>query len=142
MACKVFIDANSVLDYTLKRNHYLISKKIIELAINGVVQLFITPSVLHITAHYLLTKFYGKTKAKEFTLSLLDSITVIDYSHSIAQNALYSTMEDIEDALQYFTALHHKMDYFLIRDQEFLRQPFAALPVLTPEHVVQNIYNK
>ena len=40
MASKVFLDANILLDFTLKRDNYDVSKGIIELAVNGQVQAF------------------------------------------------------------------------------------------------------
>ena len=47
MASKVFFDANILLDFTLKRDEYEQSRKIIELAVNGTIQAFITPSIVH-----------------------------------------------------------------------------------------------
>jgi predicted nucleic acid-binding protein len=42
MAYKVFLDANILLDLTLKRD----SKKIVQLALDGNLQLFITPAIV------------------------------------------------------------------------------------------------
>lgn len=89
MAFKVFIDANILLDFTLKRSEYAQSKKIIELVIEGTVEAYITPSIVHILG-YWLTKEYGNSKAKELLLALLLDITVIDIPHEIIVNALHS----------------------------------------------------
>ena len=43
-------------------------------------------------------------------MTLLTDIYVIDISNEITLNALHSKVKDMEDALQYYTALHHKVD--------------------------------
>jgi predicted nucleic acid-binding protein len=130
MASKIFIDANILLDFALKRTEYKNAKAIIELVVSGKVQGFITPSIVHIVG-YWLTKEYGAKKAKEILLALLAEITVIDITHSITLMALYSKMNDIEDALQYFTALHHKLDYFLTRDEKLIKEGNPVLPIIS-----------
>ncbi len=136
MAFKVFLDANILLDLTLKREKFEQAKQIITLAINGDIQAFVTPSVLHIVGHWL-SKEYGNAKAKELLLTLLADITVIDLPHEIAVNALHSKISDIEDALQYYTAIHHKLDYFISRDKQLQKQGIPALAVYTPEDFLE-----
>jgi predicted nucleic acid-binding protein len=136
MASKVFLDANILLDFTLKRDNYDDSKRIIELAVNGQVQAFITPSIVHIVG-YWLTKAYGNAKAKELLLTLLADVYVIDISHEITLNALHSKIKDIEDALQYYTAMHHKLDYFITQDKDMQKESIPVLPVYTPEEFLK-----
>jgi predicted nucleic acid-binding protein len=138
MAFKVFLDANIPLDLTLKRTHYDVAKKIFELAADGTVQLFITPAIVHIVA-YWLTRAYGKQKAKELILALLTDVRVIDANHEVVVNAVYSKMDDIEDALQYFTAVHHKLEYFLTRDKLLKKMGMPSLPVYTPEEFLKEM---
>jgi predicted nucleic acid-binding protein len=136
MASKVFLDANILLDFTLKRDVYDVSKRIIELAVNGQIQAFITPSIVHIVG-YWLTKSYGNTKAKELLLTLLSDVYIIDITHEITLNALHSKVKDIEDALQYYAALHHKLDYFITRDKDLQKESMPVLPVYTPEEFLK-----
>jgi predicted nucleic acid-binding protein len=131
MASKVFLDANVLLDFTLKRKDYEQSKQIIVLAVNGTIQAFITPSIVHIVG-YWLTKAYGNAKAKELLLTLMADLTVIDIPHEIVLNALHSKINDMEDALQYYSALHHKLDYFISLDKQLQKQSIPILPVYTP----------
>lgn len=138
MAHKLFLDANILLDFTLKREAFPLSKKIIELVVNGQVQAFITPSVVHILG-YWLTKAYGNAKAKELLLALLVDVTVVDISHEITLIALHSKIKDIEDALQYYTAIHHKLDYFISRDKSLLKDAIPSLPVCTPQEFLKLI---
>jgi predicted nucleic acid-binding protein len=132
MAYKIFLDANILLDFALKREEFVSSKKIIELAVDGQVQGFITPSIVHIVG-YWVTKAYGNSSAKELLLALLADVTVIDIPHGIVLNALHSKINDIEDALQYYTALYYKLDYFISRDRNLQKQQIPILPIYTPE---------
>lgn len=138
MALKVFLDANILLDFTLKRDGYASSRRIVELAVNGDILAYITPSILHITG-YWLTKSYGNTKAKELLLALLADITVIDLPHAIAVNALHSKISDVEDALQYYTGMHHKLDFFISRDNQLKKQSVPVLPVITPDEFLSEL---
>ncbi|MBO9619948.1 MAG: PIN domain-containing protein [Niabella sp.] len=136
MAFKVFLDANVLLDFTLKRAAYATSKKIIQAAMDGAIEAFITPAIVHITG-YWLTKAYGIAVAKEILLVLLADVRIIDISHEVTLNALHSQIEDIEDALQYYTALHHQVDYFISLDKELKKSSIPALPVYTPDEFVR-----
>jgi len=138
MAHKLFLDANILLDFTLKREAFPVSQKIIELVVNGKVQAFITPSIVHILG-YWLTKAYGNSKAKELLLELLVDVKVVDISHYITLIALHSKIRDIEDALQYYTAIHHKFDYFISRDKSLLKDAIPSLPVCTPQEFLKLI---
>jgi predicted nucleic acid-binding protein len=136
MASKVFLDANILLDFTLKRDDYDAAKKMIELVVSGQIQAFITPSIVHIVG-YWLTKAYGNAKAKELLLTLLADVYVIDIRHEITLNALHSKIKDIEDALQYYTAMHHKVDYFITQDKGLQKESIPTLPVYSPEEFLK-----
>jgi len=131
MAYKVFLDANILLDFTLKRDDYKQSKKILALAVKGDIQAYITPSILHILV-YWLKKSYGNAKAKEILLTLLADITIIDLPHEIVFNALHSEITDMENALQYYTAIHFKLDCFISRDKLLRAHAIVRLPVFSP----------
>ncbi len=132
MAYKVFLDANILLDFTLKRNDYEQSKKIMSFAVDGQIEGFITPSIVHILA-YWMSKAYGTIKTKELLIVLLSSVTVINIPHNIVLNALQSSIEDVEDALQYYSALHHGLNCLITRDKLFQKESTLSLPIYSPE---------
>jgi predicted nucleic acid-binding protein len=136
MAVKIFLDANVLLDYTLKREFSDDTKVILEQVVDNRVQAFITSSVLHIIG-YWTSKSYGNAKAKEMLLTLLTDITIIDISHETALVSLHSKINDIEDALQYYAAIHHKLDYFISRDAQLKKESMPVLPVFTPKELIQ-----
>ena len=138
MASKVFLDANILLDFTLKRDDYEQARAVIALAVNGNIQAFISSSIVHIVG-YWLAKVYGHAKAKTILITLLSDVTVIDLPHEIVLNALHSKVTDMEDALQYYTAVHHKLDYFISRDKQLHKQGIPVLPICTPQEFLSEI---
>ena len=137
MQKKVFLDANILLDLLLKREGYEISKQLLETIINGLVKGYTSVSVLHILA-YWLQKAYGVATAKKLLLSLSEEINFIDCSHSSALAALSSDIADIEDAIQYQTAVQHKVHFFITRDKSLMRYSEKTLPVLSPKRFLDS----
>jgi predicted nucleic acid-binding protein len=130
MAVKIFLDANVLLDLTLKREFYEDSKELLALIINNQIKAFTTSSVIHIVAHWT-SKYRGPVMTKEILISLLSDITLVDISHDTALIALHSKINDIEDALQYYTAIQHKLDYFISRDKQLQKDSIPLLPVFS-----------
>jgi predicted nucleic acid-binding protein len=128
MASRIFLDANILLDFTLKRDHYQYSRQLMEKIVGGQISAYISPSIVHIVG-YWLTKSYGANKAKELLLAMLSNITVVEIGHEITIHALHSKIDDIEDALQYFTAMHHKLDAFISEDKRLQKEGTATMPV-------------
>jgi len=137
MAFRVFIDTDILLDFTLKREAYGIARQLMEWVTKGKVQAFITSNTITITS-YWLTKVYGATKAREILEALLAEIQVIDAGHEITVNALHSRIQNMEQALQYHAALHHKLDYFITRDKDLEQAASAVLPVVPPDAFINN----
>lgn len=138
MASKVFLDANILLDFTLKRENYLTAQQVIQTAIAGQVQAYITASIVQMTG-YWLAKAYSNAKAKELLLTLLTDIQVIDISHELTITALHSKIADIEDAMQYYTAIHNKIELFISRDKALKKSAISLLPVYTPEEFLEEL---
>jgi predicted nucleic acid-binding protein len=132
MAFKIFLDANVCLDFLLRREKYSETKRIFQNIFSGEISSFVTPAIVHIMAFYLV-KHYGKQVVKTIILDLLTSVTVIDCNHETTINAVNSQMADIEDALQYYTAMHHKVDYFISLDKNLIKSAIPSLPVYSPE---------
>ncbi len=136
MASKAFLDANVLLDLTLKRDGFESAKKIIELAIQGHVNVYTSSSIIHIVG-YWLSKAYSADQAKTILLALLDDVHVLETDHETIVHALQSSIVDIEDAIQYYTGVHHGIDRFLSRDKILKKSSQPVLPIQTPEEFLQ-----
>lgn len=137
MAFRVFLDAGILLDLTLKRDRYAAARRLMEWTVEGRIEAYVTPAVIQDTARWL-KKVYGAERAKELLLALLAEVLVIDGGHTVAVSALHSDMSDMDDALSYYTALHHKLDYFITRDRDLRKVAIPVLPVCTPEEFLNN----
>ncbi len=131
MISKIFLDANIVLDFTLQRRSYDACRRIMEKAILREIFAYISPSILHISG-YWLAKSYGQSEAKRILVALTETITVIDCPHDVAVAALNGPMNDIEDAIQYHTALFHRMDTLISLDKKFQKYSSGNLPIHGP----------
>src|SRR5882762_10917705 len=118
MASKIFLDANLLLDLVLKRPGFDTAQGIIQAGIDGVIELYTSPSVLHITA-YFAGKSFSQKHTKQILLTLLNNVEVIDCDHATVLTALANgDIDDTEDALQYFTAIRHGLDCSISADKE------------------------
>lgn len=137
MACRIFLDVDVLLDFLLKGEEYDRTRKLMKWTVNGKIQAFVTVSVLKEIGQRL-RQAYGPAIAKDLQLALLAEISVIDAGHTVAVSALHSPMGDREEALNYYTALHHKLDYFISNNKELPSAAVPTLPVNTPEEFLQN----
>ena len=136
MASKIFLDANVCIDFLLQRKGFEPSELVFEKIVSGKFRAYTTPAIIHIIAYYLI-KVHSNTNVKVLILNLLSNVKVIDCSHETAINAINSQMTDIEDALQYYTAMHHKMDYFISLDKKLINSAIPILPIYSPAHFLQ-----
>lgn len=136
MAFRIFLDADILLDFTLKKETYPIVRQLMEWAVRGRVQVFVTAAVIRDIGR-VLTSAYGVDQAKELLLALLAEVQIIDAGYETTVNALHSRMGDIADALSYYAALHHRLDYFITRDKNLLKAAIPVLPVCTPEEFIE-----
>jgi hypothetical protein len=74
---------------------------------------------------------------KKVLNTILNALKVIDASHSIIEDALYSDMKDLEYKLPYYTATHHKPDLVISRDKLFIKSGNAILPVIHPKDFIK-----
>ncbi len=137
MAFRVFLDAGILLDLTLKRDRFAAARQLMEWAVKGRIQAYVTPVVIQEMAQRL-KEVYGAARAKELLLALLAEVQVIESGHTVAVSALHSTMSNVDAALSYYTALHHKLDYFITRDKDLPTAAIPMLPVCTPEEFLKS----
>lgn len=138
MAFRVFLDVNIILDFALQRDGYELGKTVITRAEEGTINGFVSPTVVQICS-YWITKAYGVAKAKEIMTTLLAFIHTIDTPHEVVLAALHSSMNDIEDALLYYTALHHGMTQVISQDRAFQKAALPSLPVVSPTDFIKLI---
>jgi predicted nucleic acid-binding protein len=138
MASRIFLDANILLDYFLKRSAFDQARLLFRYILDGRVSAYVSPSIVHLVGHWV-AKYHGPQKAKEILLHLLDDVTVLEMNHDVTLLALRSSMADIEDALQYYTAMHHKAEVFISQDRQLKKSASPSLPVMTLDEFLKTL---
>jgi predicted nucleic acid-binding protein len=136
MAYKIFLDANVILDHSLKRKGYENVKNIFLATESGILKAYISSSILHIL-YYILNKELSNKICKEILINILTETTIIDTPQDVAINAIVSKFDDTEDALQYYTAMHHKLEYFITSDRKLKKEATSLLPIYYPSEFVK-----
>jgi predicted nucleic acid-binding protein len=131
MAFRIFVDADVLLDFTLKRGSYPMVRRLMEWVIAGRVEVNISSAILRDIAPEL-RRVYGVEQAQQLLLTLMASVKIIDAGYEIAVTALQSRIDNIQGAISYYTALHHRLDYFVTWNTELLQVVNPVLPVTTP----------
>jgi predicted nucleic acid-binding protein len=128
---KVLLDANICLDILLKRNAGR-SEKIIDLAESGIIDIYISTSIVHILA-YWTTKNYGFELAQDLLLHFLNNVEVLDLPHKETIQAIAMAERDMEDSIQLKISLFHELDYLITNDVKFMKDSSPILPILSLE---------
>jgi predicted nucleic acid-binding protein len=136
MAYKIFLDANVILDHSLKRKGYENVKNIFLAIESGILKAYISSSILHIL-YYILNKELSNKICKEILINILTETTIIDTPQDVAINAIVSKFDDTEDALQYYTAMHHKLEYFITSDRKLKKEATSLLPIYYPSEFIK-----
>lgn len=137
MAFRVLLDTNIILDFVLQREDYQKACTLIEWATIGKIQAFITPPIVQSLAYFVGREF-GSWQTKEILLTLIGDIQVIELGLDDMISALHSPIPDVEQALKYYTALHHKLDYVITRNEELIKSAIPVLPACTPEEFIKS----
>ncbi len=136
MSNKIYIDANVILDYCLDREGKSNAKIILDEISNGNIKGYISGSIVHILSYFLL-RVFGVEKTKETILEIIEDFEIIDMPKEKIIQSLHSKMNDIEDALQYYVALHHNINYFISNDKQLKKEGLTTLPVLKPSDYIK-----
>jgi predicted nucleic acid-binding protein len=127
---KTFIDSDIFLDVILDRKPYAKnSSKIFDQAIYKNISLY-TSAVCFANIYYIASKNIGKVKAKKLITEFKTLFEVIPTSDRAIHLAIQSSFTDIEDAIQYYTAVENRLDLIITRNKKHFKQ--SEIPVLNP----------
>ncbi|GHT52560.1 PIN domain-containing protein [Bacteroidia bacterium] len=131
---RALIDTNVVLDLALQRSPFTeTAQQLFDDIEAGKLVGYITASSTT-DIFYILRKAQQREKALVFLKGLIQTVTMLDVSANIVNEALYSDFTDFEDAVQYYTAMTNGMDAIITRDpQDFTN---SRIPVYSPEELM------
>ena len=132
---KVFLDTNIVADLFLKREPFCEnSLKLFALGFHKRITLYVS-SLSYATLAYLCRKMKKEERILLFEkLRNLTETTAVD--KQIVDKALVSAFDDLEDAMQYYSAVSAKVDIVLTRNKKDFVE--ANVPVMTPDEFFMN----
>ena len=129
----VFLDTDVAFDIISKREpHFESSVKLLQLAANDEIRLSISESSLA-NLFYLSFDIYKIKDASQRLSDFIGACEVVHTNKALVLLALKSSFKDKEDALQYYIALHAKVDYFITRNIKDYKHKQQSLPVYLPD---------
>jgi|SRR5690554_6247678 len=134
---KIFLDINIVIDFLGKRGlFYEASAKVLTLADKKKVKLFTSPTSIT-NAYYILAKFENKKTAIEKIrkFKLICDISIMD--NEVVEKAINSEFKDLEDAMQYFSAIATDCEIMITRNEKDFKP--ALIPVMNAESYLQTL---
>ena len=140
MDYNLFIDSDILLDILLIRHpHFDDSLFLFSLQTENQVQLFTTPSII-LNTNYIAHKQYNKEKAKRGISEIIKMVEIIETSKIELVNCFNNNYIDVEDAVQYFTALKNtSLHFYITRNIRHFNFKRAELPVITPTAFLKQI---
>lgn len=140
MSKRIFLDTNVMLDFLGEREpFYEPIAKIATLAEKEKLTMVVSP-ISFTTVNYFLSKFENSKIAREKLrkLKILSEICVLD-EHTV-EKGLNSSIEDFEDALQYFSATESECEIIITRNGNDFKQ--SLLPIMTPDEFLSSLSKK
>ncbi len=131
---KIFFDTNILLDVLAKRNpFYEDAVRLWALAERREVDGYISTLSLN-NVYYIVRKVAGKQKAQDALVVLRDIFDLVAEDHQIVNQAIDASMEDFEDAVQFYSAIRIDADYLVTRNTRHF--PATDVPVIPPDEII------
>jgi predicted nucleic acid-binding protein len=134
MSLKAFIDTNVLIDVLAHRQpFYAQSAPVWTLAEQGLIKGFISVISFN-NIYYVVRRLRTRQAANQMMVLLRDIFTRVPLDEQILDQAIDSGFKDLEDAIQYFSAIRVEADCIMCRDASAF--PRSDLRVLTPAELL------
>lgn len=138
-AVKVLLDTNIIIDVALERQPYFeASEQILSLVEQGRVEGYISASTFS-DLYYIIRKDKGRELTLEFLRNILTFCKIATVNQQAIEVALNANFHDLEDAIQYGTAVINQLDAIVTRNP----QDFTVVTprIITPTLLIQELTN-
>ncbi len=135
----VFLDTNVFLDAMLQRtNDYLDCEAILTKSFLKEIRITTSSSILITVMFFLEKEKLARDAVINVTDNLLKLISLRSPSEETFRKSLHAGFPDLEDAVQYFTALQiSDIDYFVTSNTKDFKKASAQLPVITASQFIK-----
>jgi len=143
MVYNIFLDANVFLDVFLQRtDEWKIAEQLLRLGADYKVKLYTSPNNLINVMYALKRQKLTQKQIIEFIELALTYTKLSETSGASFSQGLNAGFTDLEDAVQYYTALTIPgIDYFITSNYKDYKKAVNSLPVLTPKQFIA-LFNK
>jgi predicted nucleic acid-binding protein len=118
VSTKVFVDTDVILDMLLTREpHVEFAARLFSLAEEEKIDVFVSP-LIFANLYYILRKVKSGRVAKEILRDLALLVSVVPIDEKTIELALSSAFSDLEDAIQYYAAIQHKIPCLITRNKK------------------------
>lgn len=131
----IFLDTDILIDFVGDRKPF--SRFALTIFLNAYHKQFkvYTSGNSITTAYYILGKQTSEKHARDLIIHLMTQITIIPVTENILKNALSSKFTDVEDAVQFFSALSVGNMYCIVtRNIKDFKK--STIPVLSSEELL------
>lgn len=133
---RLFLDTNIVVDLLDRREPFCHDAvRLFSMAYNEQVQLVVSPMTFA-TASFLLRK-HGPEGVRNLLSNFRQLASVAATDERIVDDSLASQFQDIEDAMQYYTALHANAEAIITRNGKDFKA--SRIPVMTASEYLSTI---
>jgi predicted nucleic acid-binding protein len=131
----LFLDTNIIIDVLADRKPFSASSALLfECAENGQAQLYIS-ALSYTNVYYIVKKVSSHKQMVALLKDLGTSVSTLDVSKQVINEALFSSWKDFEDAVQFFTAKsYNKIDAIVTRNVKDFKN--NHLSIITPEEAL------
>ena len=131
---RVFVDTNVLLDVLAMREpHVAAAAALWSLAESKAVRGQVA-AISFSNIYYIIRKASGKAAARRAVTLVRDVFEIIATDEAVVRRAIDSPIDDMEDAIQFESAIQGKADFFVTRDPKGF--PKSRPVVLAPQEVL------
>lgn len=137
----IFVDTDVIIDFLIDRKPFSDHSAIIfDLADKGDIKIWISSSSIN-NVYYIVRKILGNKQALSVIKDLSEIIEIQETGKNEILEALNSSFKDLEDAIQYYSALRNK-EITAIITRNIKDFGNSTLAVFTPEIYLKTIIKR
>jgi predicted nucleic acid-binding protein len=129
----LFIDSDIIIDLLAQRKNFKEAADLMKIISEKKVSAFTTPLVLA-NVDYIITKYSNRVKSKRAIKALRKRLNILPMNDMIVDMAIESDFSDFEDALQYYSAERHGIDFIITRNKKDYAK--GRIKVLTAQEYI------
>ena len=134
----VFLDSNVFLDALLQRTDFKEAEAILQLKEKAELEIATTPACLLNVIYFIQKAGVPHNAVIQIMAELLETVFLVPTNKDIFLKAIHSEFTDIEDSVQYYSALSAtNMDYFITSNIKDFKKASSQLPVVSPKQFMK-----